>query len=236
MRNEELWRPTKFERVAGRWRGSRDTAQLARGSRVMADLQAAGYAGVLARVARGDLLDVGAGSVPLYGVYRDLATSVTCVDWAETSHPSPYLDREVDLREPLPYEDATFDTIVLTDVLEHMPYPDRLFAELVRLLRPAGALVVGVPFSYPLHEQPYDYHRYTEHRLRLFCEDNGVSCEYLAAYGGPADVLLDQASKVLDNAGPFRLLAGVPALLARPRSPVARPTPLPLGYVMVARA
>lgn len=236
MRNEESWRPTKFERVGGRWRGSRDPARLSRGSRVMADLQAAAYEGAISRVARGDLLDVGAGAVPLYGAYRHLVTSVTCVDWAQTPHPSPHLDRLVDLREPLPFDDASFDTVLLTDVLEHMPYPDRLFGELVRLLRPGGALVVGVPFSYPLHEVPHDYHRYTEHRLRLFCDDAGVRCEHLAAYGGPVHVVLDQVSKALDHAGPLRALAGLPAGLARLRARTAPSTPLPLGYVMVARA
>jgi len=235
VRDEGAWKPTKFEQRGGVWRGNRDIEQLARGSRVMADLQACAYASALAGVAHGELLDLGAGSVPLYGMYRPYVSGVTCVDWANTAHPSPHLDLDVDLREPLPFGDASFDTVVATDVLEHMPYPERLFAEIVRLLRPGGVIVVGVPFSYPLHEEPFDYFRYTEHRLRLFCADAGVTCEQVFAYGGPSAVMLDHAAKALDTVRPLRVLAGLPALAARPRRADARPTPLPLGYVMVVR-
>ena len=39
---------------------------------------------------------------PPYGAYRDLVTSVTCVDWPQTLHPRPYLDVEADLTQPMP--------------------------------------------------------------------------------------------------------------------------------------
>lgn len=202
---------------------------------MVADLQAAAYESALTRAAHGDLLDLGAGAVPLYGMYRDLVTSVTCVDWAGTTHVSPHLDLQCDLREPLPFADASFDTVVLTDVLEHLAYPDRLMGEIARVLRPGGSLVLGVPFLYPLHEQPHDHQRYSEHRLRLFCDDHGLVCESLWAYGGPAAVVLDQLAKMLGMLPALRRLAGLPALVARPRDPDAAPTPAPLGYVMVAR-
>lgn len=233
MRAEAQWRPTKFVLQGRRWRASRDTAHVGRGSRVIGDLQALAYSQTLARHARGDLLDLGCGHVPAYGMYRASVDSVTCVDWAQTLHPSPHLDHEADLTQRLPLADASYDTIVLTDVLEHIPYPDRLFTEMTRVLRPGGRIVVGVPFLYWLHERPHDHHRYTEFRLRLFCADHGLAVRELFPYGGAGAVLLDVASKALGSTPLTRPVAGLPAVVVPKRRPPAQ-TPMPLGYVLVA--
>ena len=235
VRNEASWRPTKFVEHRGRWRGSRDVVHLARGSRVTADRQAAAYSHVLAVHASGDLLDLGCGTVPTYAMYRPHVSSITCLDWSLTPHPSPYLDVEADLREPLPFGDAQFDTVLLTDVLEHMPYPDSLVAEIARVLRGGGNAVIAVPFMYGIHEAPNDHHRYTEFRLRLFCEDHGLDILELFPYGGPAAVLLDEASKFLSVVPLVRRAAGLPALFVSRGARHWSPTPLPLGYVLVAR-
>lgn len=43
------------------------------------------------------------------------------------------------------YADETFDLIFLLEVLEHLDYPDKALAELARILKPDGYLVLGVP-------------------------------------------------------------------------------------------
>jgi SAM-dependent methyltransferase len=235
LKNETLWRPTKYVEHSGRWRGSRDARHLGRGSRVTADLTAAAYSRVLAAHAHGDLLDLGCGTAPAYGMYRPYVSTVTCVDWDNTAHPSPHLDVEADLREPLPFQDASYDTVVLTDVLEHMPYPDPLVSEIRRVLRPQGTVVIGVPFMYGIHEAPHDHHRYTQFRLRLFCADHDLKVVELFAYGGPGAVVLDLAAKCLSAVPFLKVAAGLPALLSRPTRPDNAATPLPLGYVLVAR-
>jgi SAM-dependent methyltransferase len=45
----------------------------------------------------------------------------------------------------LPIRDASFDCVVCSQVIEHIPYDDVLFAELRRVLRPGGLLVLGTP-------------------------------------------------------------------------------------------
>lgn len=241
LKNEDEWRPSKFVQRRGVWRASRDPAVVARGSRVAGDLQAIAYSDVISRRASGDLVDLGCGTVPTYGMYAASVASVTCVDWPSTLHPSKHIDVEADLREQLPFADRSFDTVVLTDVLEHMPYPDKLFGEVRRLLRPAGVVIVGVPFLYPLHERPHDHHRYTEHRLRLFCTDHGFDAIDLYAYGGPRAVVLDLFAKTLAARRSTAPLASMLPRLAR-RSPARRTvtpeafgTSLPMGYVMAAR-
>jgi len=237
MLHSEAWVPTKFEQHRGRWRGSRSPAHVLTSSRLMADRIAVAYVGALAEYARGDLLDLGCGHVPLYGSYRSLVSSVTCADWPQTMHPSPHLDLEVDLGEPLPLPTAGFDTVLLTDVLEHLPYPDALWAELRRVVRPGGTAIVGVPFLYWLHELPHDYHRYSEQRLRLFCDDHGFEVLECHPYGGPTDVAADVLGKLLHLTRVLRWavppLMWIGELVGRRR--VATTTLLPLGYLLVAR-
>jgi SAM-dependent methyltransferase len=108
------------------------------------------------------LLDLGCGKVPFYARYREYVSETVCVDWSNSLHGNGHVDAECDLTQELPFADASFDTILLSDVLEHIPAPERLWREMARLLKPGGELLSSVPFFYWLHEEPYDYYRYTK--------------------------------------------------------------------------
>jgi methionine biosynthesis protein MetW len=56
----------------------------------------------------------------------------------------------VDLDDPLPFEDASFDVVVAAEVLEHLRLPERALAEARRVLRPGGRLVGSVPNCFRL--------------------------------------------------------------------------------------
>lgn len=240
MRNESEWRPTKVECVDTRWRASRDLRQVGRGSRYILDLYAPTYARIIQEIAGGVLLDLGCGKVPYYNMYRARVEEVMCVDWADSYHDSPHLDHLVDLNGAIPLPDASADTILATDVLEHIARPDILWSEISRLLRPGGVVFVAVPFLYWVHEAPHDNFRYTEFRLRRYCEDNGLAVELLEPYGGVAEVLADLSAKLISNQ---RLLSRLHLALCgtfsrsrigrRLRERTARK--FPLGYCLVAR-
>ncbi len=53
---------------------------------------------------------------------------------------------------PLPFEDASFDTVLLGEILEHQTRPETLIAEAGRVLSPGGRLVITTPFG--LHPHP----------------------------------------------------------------------------------
>ena len=161
----------------------------------MVDNVAPYYERAIRAHAHGRLLDMGCGSVPLYETYRDLVSENICIDWQNTAHVNPHLDHLVDLTEPLPFESCSFDTILMTDVLEHIPEPMKLMRETARILRPGGKLLLSVPFFYWLHEVPHDYFRYTEFALRRFCELSELRVVEVVPYGGLPEVLLDLSSK-----------------------------------------
>jgi ubiquinone/menaquinone biosynthesis C-methylase UbiE len=49
--------------------------------------------------------------------------------------------------DPIPLEDGRADVLICTEVLEHVPDPDAFLAELVRVTRPGGQLLLTVPDS-----------------------------------------------------------------------------------------
>ncbi len=73
----------------------------------------------------------------------------------------------------LPFADASLGGVILTDVLEHVPGPEAALAEISRVLREGGTLVLWIPFLYPIHDAPYDFQRYTEHGLRRSLAEHG---------------------------------------------------------------
>jgi len=49
------------------------------------------------------------------------------------------------LEKPLPYKNNQFDIVFCKSVIEHLYYPEKLFKEVNRILKPEGAFVVMVP-------------------------------------------------------------------------------------------
>ncbi len=195
MQNKDKWSPGKYVIRNGRLRATRDTSKLKRSSRLVTDLVAARYEKAIQTYARGDLIDLGCGNVPLFVAYKDRVSSITCVDWQATKHKVDHLDHELDLTEPLPFPDNSFATIILSDVLEHIPNPEQLWSEMYRILTPGGVAIINVPFLYWVHEAPHDYYRYTEYALERFASNSNFNVISLEPIGGLPEVLADFIAK-----------------------------------------
>jgi SAM-dependent methyltransferase len=119
------------------------------------------------------ILDVGSGLAP----YRELfshTTYVTC-DWNQSPYAPEVPPDIVAPADKIPVEDQAFNAVLCTEVLEHVPAPWEVLSEFHRIIRPGGAVWITVPFTWPLHEQPHDYYRYTEFGLRHLLERAGFS-------------------------------------------------------------
>ena len=195
MQNRDKWEPSKYVFKNGKLIASRDRKEVSVASRLIADLVAAFYGEALKKHAKGRLLDLGCGKVPLYSTYKEYIKDNICVDWENTLHKNIYLDFECDLTRELPFDDCEFDTIILSDVLEHIPQPEKLWQEMHRILSVGGNLIINVPFYYCIHESPHDYYRYTEFALERFVENSKLALVQLDRVGGAPEVLADILSK-----------------------------------------
>lgn len=123
----------------------------------------------IAQYLSGRVLNAGCGDrdiTPLLMSWH--ATSVDNCD-IQTSIPGAFL---CDLTA-IPKPDKSYDAILCNAVLEHVPNPQAVMAELQRLLTPGGSLIVSVPFLQPFHPTPFDFRRYTLTGLQQLGEDAG---------------------------------------------------------------
>jgi SAM-dependent methyltransferase len=239
MKRVDSWRPSKAEHDGARWRASRNPREVMVGSRFAADLFVRAYESVIRMHAGGVLADVGCGKMPYYGIYRDQVQDVIGIDWPSSSHDSPYVDVLCDLNERIDLSDRSVDTVLCTDVLEHIYRPSVLWHEIARILRPGGIAIVATPFLYRIHEAPHDYHRYTGFALDRYARDAGLEVLSLQPIGGLPCALVDIMCRATQKAPPIAgAIAGVAhrALRIGPlRRAVARSAHwYPLAYVMTA--
>jgi SAM-dependent methyltransferase len=61
----------------------------------------------------------------------------------------------------LPFRDGVFDGVWIQAVLEHVLDPPALVAEIHRVLKPSGLVYADTPFMQQVHEQAYDFTRFT---------------------------------------------------------------------------
>lgn len=93
-----------------------------------------------------------------------------------------------DLTKPLPLRDASFDLVMASNVLEHIPDTKALLAEVRRVLKPGGRFVATIPFMMRVHQKPYDFNRYTNYQLAALLSDAGFSDPSVEGLSHPIEV------------------------------------------------
>jgi SAM-dependent methyltransferase len=166
----------------------------------------------------GKLLDVGAGSSP----YEELIMANGKVkeyiklDFASSDyHQGNALDLTWD-GKTIPLETQSIDTVFMTEVLEHVHKPGEMLQEVRRVLKPGGILFLTVPFSWPMHELPYDYHRFTPIALRSYLEEASFDVQGIRLLGGWDFSLAQQIGLWLTNRSMGDRKRKMVKLLARP--------------------
>lgn len=126
-------------------------------------------AAALGRYAVGRLLDVGCGAKP----YKRFGTHT--LEWIGLDAATNPDADEHGRAESMPFEDESFDTVLCTQVLEHVPEPNEVMRECARVLRKNGIAIFSVPQYWETHEIPHDYYRFTSYGMRYLVESNGLS-------------------------------------------------------------
>ena len=199
MKLHEDWKETKYVLGNGCLRATKDPSQLAPASRIAAQKVAEFHSREIPLHAKGRLLDLGCGKAPMLGFYRSHAPSIVTADWPNSLHSNPNTDVYCDLSRPLPFLDASFDTIILSDVLEHIPDPAQLWKEMSRILAPGGHVIGNAPFMYWIHEAPFDYQRMTPFAIEMQAADAGLRIECMERIGSGLDTWTDLTSKMLSR-------------------------------------
>jgi len=125
------------------------------------------------------ILDVGAGRGD-FAVLLDRFQTI-----ALDIYPYPEIDLVCDLTVCNPFRPASFEAIVLMNVLEHVYDTQALLVRLAELLKPGGLLIVAIPFLVKLHQTPVDFVRYTHYALQRFATEHGYELEVLEGYYDP---------------------------------------------------
>jgi SAM-dependent methyltransferase len=142
---------------------------------------------LLAPRAHGRLLDVGCGDKPYEPIFRPYVSEYIGVEHEATFGSTAASARgKADLLygdDRLPFPDASFDTVLSVQVLEHTPHPGVLVTEMARVLRSDGIMILSAPFSFRLHEEPHDYFRFSPHGLQELCGRAGLVIDTLLPHG-----------------------------------------------------
>ena len=123
---------------------------------VLRALYTSWYEEIVTKLAPGNTLELGGGS----GNFKEFAANVVSTDII----PLPWIDRLADAQN-LPFEDRSFDNIVMFDVLHHIENVTLFFDEALRVLRSGGRIAIMDPYisvlSWPvynfLHPEPVNF-------------------------------------------------------------------------------
>jgi SAM-dependent methyltransferase len=154
------------------------------------------------RHARGRVLEAGAGGSPFKELLSEVADVVVTLD-IEDRYGDVDVIADVQNMEGIP--SASFDTVVCTQVLEHLPNPPRALGEFRRVLSARGKLILSAPHLSMVHEAPNDYFRYTSYGLRSLAEAEGFRVQSIIATGGIVAFLTHPVSS-----GVLTLSVGIP--------------------------
>ena len=219
----------------------------------------------LSRHSSGLMLDIGVAERPYAQLFEDRIERYVGLEY-----PPAILDKQPEMwrilsrvshsvdvfgdGNHLPFGDGTLDTVLATELLEHLPRPHTCVREMARVLKPGGRVLVTVPFLHLLHELPSDYYRFTPSSLREMAEDGGLEVESITPRGNLATavgvlavqyLLRTLGAREVQSDGsvlpsPWRnlLLAPFYALIqavALGLSRLSDNTAITLGYSLVAR-
>jgi SAM-dependent methyltransferase len=145
---------------------------------------------------KGTLLDVGCGRRPYEKTFFAGASKYIGTDYlSDRSRPDV-----IATALEIPFIDGSFDTVVSTEVLEHVPDPLRAMREMHRVLKSGGHLILSTPMYWPRHEVPYDFFRYPYDGMLHLVKESGL--ELTKLYNrGRSYVFLGQ---VLQQVQPIR--------------------------------
>lgn len=133
----------------------------------------------------------------------------------------------------LPITDQSIDIVFATQVIEHVTNPHVMVRECKRILRPRGCLILSGPFFWPLHEEPYDFFRFTKYGFEQIIKDAGfIEWEIIEDGGDWAQLMLSVSLRLNKWLFPLRCAVNLAGALLDSAN---KSTRLPANYTVLAK-
>jgi len=161
----------------------------------------------------GRLLDIGCGTKPYKNMLSSFVTSHIGLDRPQPFNPKAKIDLAGTACN-LPVKDASFESILSTASLEHLPEPEAALLECHRVLKQGGIAIYSVPFLWHLHAEPWDYFRFSKFGLQHIFERAGFEIIEIKALAGFWTTFATMFSYYIGrfHRGPMRYLPIIPLL------------------------
>lgn len=131
--------------------------------------------------ATGKLLDIGCGNKPYESWTKGRVLEYIGCDIIQSS------SNKVDVlckANNISLESNSFNTVLSTQVIEHVEDHQGLVNEAYRLLKKDGYFILSGPMYWNLHEEPYDFFRFTKHGFKYILEKAGFEVCEIVSNGG----------------------------------------------------
>lgn len=162
----------------------------------------------------GRMMDYGCGQSPYKALFSH--TDYTGVDTHRSGFPEADKHADVFLEEDrIPFADRYFNAILCTEVFEHVFDLPGTLKELHRVLKPGGKMLITCPFIWELHEEPWDFARYTPYALKHLLNEAGFEVEVHERAGHPIEAIAQQCIVYYTN-GFFPRIPKFIRIAARP--------------------
>ena len=128
---------------------------------------------------KGVVLDAGSGKSNRYSDFFDNVSKYITLDIDPDNNPEIIASVE-----DIPLSDESIDTVISTQVLEHLKSPELAIKEFYRVLKHGGYALVTIPQCGELHEEPNDYFRFTNFGIKYLFENAGFELVNIDQRGG----------------------------------------------------
>jgi 2-polyprenyl-3-methyl-5-hydroxy-6-metoxy-1,4-benzoquinol methylase len=134
----------------------------------------------ISRYAFGKVLDIGCGNKPYESLFENIQGYTGCDVVQSSNQKVDIICEATDLNIP----SNEYDTVFSTQVLEHVDDPFQMLNEAFRVLKSNGCIILTAPFAWELHEEPYDFYRYSKYGLKSMFEKAGFTNVEIKPNGG----------------------------------------------------
>jgi ubiquinone/menaquinone biosynthesis C-methylase UbiE len=157
------------------------------------------------------VLDVGAGSAPYRALFAhcDYKTQDFAQLRDDQLRHGGYA--KIDFVSPadaIPVPDASFDVILCTEVLEHVPEPISAVTEFGRILAPGGRLILTAPLGSGIHQEPYHFYGgYTPYWYEKYLAQAGFDTIDVTTNAGSLRHIAQETIRFVQMTRPFAFKA-----------------------------